>query len=561
MGVVYKAEDSMLGRDVALKFLPPDVAGLSAQVTIDAPDAHLISPGAALGTVAYMSPEQALGKLLDARADLFSFGVVLYEMATRSQPFRGETTAAVFDFILRRAPASPLRLNPNLPPKLEEIISKSLEKDTRLRYQNASGLFSDLHRLKRDITSGPSAVPQVTEPGVFEARGPMPSAGARAEEGFWVAVLPFKSRGGNADLPALAEGLTEEIVTGLSRFSYLRVIARSSTSRYAHEAVAIRTAGKELGARYVMEGSVRQAGARLRIAVQLVDASSGAHLWAETYDRSFSPDAIFELQDNLVPPIVSTVADLHGVLPRSMGEAVRGRTPEQLSPYEAVLRSFGYFKRVSAAEFAAERVVELNPMDGNSLALLAEFLSYAGHWERGLALAKRAKQLNPHHPGWYWHTDFNYAYRQGDYRATLNIAQKINTSGSWGSLALTAAACGQLGEREAAGTALQELLEMRPDCAATIRRDVETWFDRQHGEHLIDGLRTAGSRSAKRREMPLPCPSHEPRRRFVQGLPRRRGESIALKAVVGQDRPSVTPQSCPIPVTWTSGRLTGQMLL
>jgi hypothetical protein len=105
--------------------------------------------------------------------------------------------------------------------------------------------------------------------------------------------------------------------------------------------------GKELGARYVMEGSLRQAGSKLRLAVQLVDAVSGAHLWAENYERAFSPEAVFELQDDLVPTIVSTVADIHGILPRSMSEAVRGRAPEQLNSYEAVVRSFAYFDRVT----------------------------------------------------------------------------------------------------------------------------------------------------------------------------------------------------------------------
>src|SRR5205814_2106841 len=175
--------------------------------------------------------------------------------------------------------------------------------------------------------------------------------------------LPFIYRGDNSDLAALAEGLTEDIVTGLSRFSYLKVIARSSTSRYANEAVDVRSAGKELGARYVMEGSLRHAGTKLRLAVQLVDAVSGVHLWAENYERSFSPEAVFELQDELVPRIVSTVADMHGVLPRSMSEVVRSRTPEQLSPYEAVLRSFGYIERLTADEHTQvtaclERAVE-----------------------------------------------------------------------------------------------------------------------------------------------------------------------------------------------------------
>jgi TolB-like protein/class 3 adenylate cyclase len=120
-------------------------------------------------------------------------------------------------------------------------------------------------------------------------------ASARREEGFWVAVLPLKYSGSNSDLTALADGLTEEIVTGLSRFSYLKVISRSSTSRYANESIDIRSAGKELGARYVMEGSLRQAGTKLRLAVQLVDTISGAHLWAENYERSFTPETIFEL--------------------------------------------------------------------------------------------------------------------------------------------------------------------------------------------------------------------------------------------------------------------------
>jgi TolB-like protein len=130
-------------------------------------------------------------------------------------------------------------------------------------------------------------------------------------------------------------------VTGLSRFSYLRVIARSSASRYANTSADIRTIGKEIDARYVMEGSVRQAGSQLRLAVQLVDASTGAHLWAETYDRPFYPDELFALQDDLVPRIVSTVADWYGVLPHSMSDALRSKRSDQLSPYEALLRSFG----------------------------------------------------------------------------------------------------------------------------------------------------------------------------------------------------------------------------
>ena len=173
----------------------------------------------------------------------------------------------------------------------------------------------------------------------------------------WVAVLPFAYGGANADLATLAEGLSEEIVTGLTRFSYLRVIARASVRRYAGQAVDVRAVGREIGARYVMEGSVRQAGPALRIAAQLVDTSSGAHLWAETYSRPFHADAVFEVQDDVVARIVSTVADWYGVLPRSMSDAVRSKPVHQLSAYEALLRSFGYYARVVPDEHATARAV------------------------------------------------------------------------------------------------------------------------------------------------------------------------------------------------------------
>jgi TolB-like protein len=201
-------------------------------------------------------------------------------------------------------------------------------------------------------------------------------ASAHRDEGFWVAVLPFKYVGANADLSALAEGLSEDIVTGLSRFSYLRVIARSSTLRLAKDSGDVRAVGKELGARYIIEGSLRQAGAKLRLAVQLVDAISGAHLWAENYERSFSPETIFELQDDLAPRIVSTVADQYGALVHSMSESLRSRSAGQYSAHEAVLRAFGYHERMTPKEHAEvrdilEAAVAIAPDHSDCLAELA----------------------------------------------------------------------------------------------------------------------------------------------------------------------------------------------
>src|SRR5262249_602467 len=193
--------------------------------------------------------------------------------------------------------------------------------------------------------------------GQSEGQSAQSDAAAHRDEGFWIAVLPFRYAGVNADLSALAEGLSEEIVTGLSRFSYLRVITRGSTLRLTKDSGDVRGVGKELGARYVMEGSLRQAGAKLRLAVQVVDTASGAHLWAENYERAFSPETIFELQDDLVPRIVSTVADQYGALVHSMGESLRGKRAGEYSVHEAVLRAFGYQERFTLEEHAEVREI------------------------------------------------------------------------------------------------------------------------------------------------------------------------------------------------------------
>ena len=233
------------------------------------------------------------------------------------------------------------------------------------------------------------------------------SGATRAEEGFWVAVLPFKST--STELSALAEGISEEIVTGLSRFSYLRVIARGSTLKYASQTTDLRTVGKELGARYVMEGSLRQGGTKLRVAVQLIDATTGTQMWAETYERAFSPDAIFEVQDDLVPRIVATVAYHDGVLPQSMAEILRNKSEDQLTAHEATLRAFRFFKNLDAEEHATakrilERALRSAPNHGDCWAMLSHIYSN-DYWhgpnsrredlDRALAAARRAVDVAP----------------------------------------------------------------------------------------------------------------------------------------------------------------------
>jgi adenylate cyclase len=222
------------------------------------------------------------------------------------------------------------------------------------------------------------------------------------------------------------------------------VIARNSASHLVNRAMDARSAGKELGARYVMEGSLRQAGGKLRLAVQLVDAVSGAHLWAENYERGFSPEEVFQVQDDLVPRIVSTVADMNGALPRSMSEAVRSRPPQQLSPYEAVLRSFGYFERVTPEELAAaqsglESAVRKAPGYADAQALLALLCcqDYAQGFglakdslAKGLAAARRAVEAGPSNPlahfslaqALFFHKEFESFRRTAERAAALNPA-------------------------------------------------------------------------------------------------------------------------------------------
>jgi serine/threonine protein kinase len=351
-------------------------------------DAFLTSPGSSMGTVAYMSPEQARGEELDARSDLFSLGVVLYEMSTGVVPFAGSSVALIFDGILHSSATPVTRLNSRLPAALENVFAKALEKDADLRYQTAAELRADLKRIKRDIDSSRQPAAEKSE---TTTAHPATTASTKKS----IAVLYFENQSGAKDDEYLRDGITEDVITELSKIRGLNTFSRPTVLAFRDKSVTPAQIGQQLGAAYVLTGTLRRAGARLRISAQLIDTHTDFPLWSDRFDREMKD--VFEVQDEIARKIAEA---LRVTLSPQELEALADKPTENLQAYDLYLRGKRYARRLTRqdVEFALQmfdNAVSLDPSFALAYAACANACAmYYAFFSRDQVWVDRAREAS-----------------------------------------------------------------------------------------------------------------------------------------------------------------------
>jgi eukaryotic-like serine/threonine-protein kinase len=436
---------------------PSQIASANTQThTID--EAHLTSPGSTVGTVAYMSPEQVRARELDARTDLFSFGVVLYEMTTGALPFRGETSGVVFESILNRLPVAPVRINPEVPRRLEEIIQKALEKDREVRYQSAAEMRAELKRLKRDTESqGVSAAPVEVETrklpqrllwalpaiallvaGILAWRflRPRTSDGAAIHS---VAVLPFANASKDPEMDYLSDGMSAEITNSLSRLANLQVMASSTVARYKARQDDPQGVGRELHVDAVLTGRVAEHGNKLDVEAELVNVTTGAQLWGQRYERGIN-DA-----SQLQASITSEVAgQLQPRLSGSERESLAKAGTNNAEAYQLYLKGRYHEEKYTRADVNQgnqefNQAIQLDPNYAAAYAGLANsyviandfFLSPKDSMPPARAAATKALELDESNPearitlAWVkWGYDYDGAGGEAELKRAIELAPR-----------------------------------------------------------------------------------------------------------------------------------------
>jgi serine/threonine protein kinase len=406
--------------------------GATVSAGLVAADALLTSPGTAVGTVTYMSPEQVRGGELDRRTDLFSLGVVLYEMATGAMAFPGATSGVIFEAILNRTPVPPVRLNPALPVELERVINKSLEKDRTMRYQSAADLRADLRRVKRETDS--STRTAVSQQNLYDPARPVtpskrwplyagaavillliamggslwyrthsapPAAAVAAKPS--VAVLPLQNLSTDSDSAYFSDGMTDEITTKLSKIQGINVAPHSSVVAVKASNQNAADLGHQLGVRYLLEGTVRKSGNQVRINVHLIDSTTGFQAWADDFTGEMKD--VFSLQEQTALKIAQAL-NLH--LSPQETKAIAQRYTQNPQAYEAFLIGRGLLlvetpEKFEAARKMFEQALKYDPNYAPALAGLShvEGLYYRdldsdpSHLARSTEFAKRAIAADP----------------------------------------------------------------------------------------------------------------------------------------------------------------------
>ena len=406
----------------------------------DAPrgdEEDLTSPGMIVGTVAYMSPEQVQAKELDVRTDLFSFGIVLYQMSTGKLPFQGVSSSHITDAILKSTPVSPIEVNPHVPPLLQEVIERALEKDRNLRYQHAGDIRAELQRLKRDHESGRvSAV---------RAVAPRSQRTSRIIDS--IAVLPFENASGDAEHEYLSDGITGSLINILATIPKLRVIAQSTVFRYKGRALDPQAIGRELNVRAVITGRIVQSRGSLRIGAELVDVATGSQLWGAQYNRQ--PGDIFVIQDE----ISNEISDkLRLQLTRAEKKRLTRRHTENPEAYGLYLKGRhhwnkwteeGFYKAITYFQLAVDKdssyaLAYAGLADSYVLLGWNGYLPPKEAFPKGKAAALAALRLDPdlaeaHTPSaaLLWLYDWQWEQAHAEFQRSLTLGPTYSTANHW----------------------------------------------------------------------------------------------------------------------------------